>query len=133
MANCTLIRRILSRGGLLLALAVVVCLNPSSVDASCGDYVIQSAGRHEDRSPQADYGPHRSMPHKHAPCRGPNCSERKSLPPSNAPTTLRLSSEQWAVMPDALRLDQGEISVCQPDPELRSASCQLAQIFRPPR
>lgn len=124
------------RAGAALALLAGCLAAPSSVQASCGDYVtFGQPAHHPAAQPSPSAAPAgQPMPVK-PPCQGPNCS-RSPVPETPAPiSTLSTASraEQWGHLP-GLVLPDGS----QPAPALRHDNIPLPEsrpspIFHPPR
>lgn len=133
--------RLLRLVGMFLTTVVVVCLIPTSVQASCGDYVTVSGLKHGHSMTSSSHAtktyealavPQRAPVKR--PCQGPNCSKRHSAPPIAPTTVLRLVLDQWAVLfGEALTDSHDEIAVPVTNPSMGFATSQVSRIYRPPR
>jgi hypothetical protein len=77
----------------LLALAAGCFCAPSTLRASCGDYVILDPVQSAQRTP-ANTPPTPALPQPHEPCHGPLCSGG-SLPPLAPISVAPDTPEQW--------------------------------------
>lgn len=131
---------------MLLAWAVLVCLTPTSAEASCGDYVMVTGNGSHHQDQGRSIGDSGTMAaHSHTmtsqsgrpavpPCRGPHCSRRNSVPPLAPTTPLRLNVEQWAVLiSDVPASSSDEIVLPVTDPSMGFATSLVSRIYRPPR
>jgi hypothetical protein len=135
---------------IFLVSAVFVCLYPTSVSASCGDYVMvtgsqSNSGRSEAHS--TNFGNHsadvfESVEKRNShgrvpvqvPCHGPNCSRRQSIPPLAPTSVLRLAVDQWALLPgNDLTSSTPEITPFVIDPGMGFAISNISRVYRPPR
>lgn len=143
MSFRTSTNRILRLGGIFLASVVFVCLCPVSAQAGCGDYVVVTgSGANHSHSLIGVTDPAHlplslsgsSHTPLRMPCQGPNCSNRRSLPPLAPPAPQRLAVDQWAILPgDVATNASDEIVVPVTDPSLGFAMSHFSRIFRPPR
>jgi hypothetical protein len=85
--------------GLFLAFVVMMLCAPSSVRASCGDYLTSAVHIHSLASTGAlpqSVGEHKpSMPGDHFPCSGPTCSQRENHPLSVPGARVSVSMDEW--------------------------------------
>jgi hypothetical protein len=138
---------------IFLLSAVFVCLCPTSVSASCGDYVMVTGSRsntarsntgHAEAN-STNFGNHsqdlfesveRRNGHRpvQVPCHGPNCSRRQSIPPLAPTSVLRLAVDHWALLPGSnLASSTPEITLFVVDPGTGFATSNNSRVYRPPR
>lgn len=117
---------------------VVLFVSTPHAEASCGDWLDQSAMQHQESHKQPKVAPHASSPptspRPASPCKGPLCRNAPTVPVPFAPTSSRTSKVDTGWMLVASELpDHPRRSDSYHELSLSAPAGHPLRIRRPPR